>query len=136
MARALIREKESFRAIQLIQLAFIALKSSTCQLVTQAETPLNLICLTKLHLKCNYLNYDDSQYGTFSNKTWQYYNCNKDLFPFTTINSFKFYSLLSERFYCNSYSNESCLALKEGIYHIYSMNLIPSPVISIIPQKM
>ena len=51
MARAVIREKENFRAIQLILLAFIALKSWTCQLVTHAEnllkieTPLNVISI-------------------------------------------------------------------------------------------
>ena len=49
MARTVMREKESFRAIQLTLLAFIALKSSTCQLGTHVEnllkkeTPLNII---------------------------------------------------------------------------------------------
>ena len=49
MARAVIQEKESFRAIQLTLLAFIALKSWTCQLVTHVEnllkieSPLNVI---------------------------------------------------------------------------------------------
>ena len=48
MARAVIREKESFKAIQLTLLAFIALKPWTCQLVTHVEnlsnieTPLNV----------------------------------------------------------------------------------------------
>ena len=85
MARAIIREKESFRAIQLTLLAFIALESWTCQLVRHVknllkiETPLNVSCLTKVHLKCNYLNYDDSLYIKFSNKTWHCYNCSKDL---------------------------------------------------------
>ena len=65
------------------------------------------LCLTKVHLNCNYLNYVDSQYIKFSNKTWHCYNCNKDLFPFTVINNFKFYSLLSYKFYCNNDSNES-----------------------------
>ena len=47
MARAVIREKENFRAFQLILFTFIALKSWTCQLVTNVEnllkikTPLN-----------------------------------------------------------------------------------------------
>ena len=51
MARGLIREKGSFRAIQLTLLAFIVLKSWICQLVTyvenlsKAETPLNLISI-------------------------------------------------------------------------------------------
>ena len=76
------------------------------------ETPSNVICLPKVHLKCNYLKYVDSQYITFSNKTWHCYNCRKDLFSFTTINNFKLYSLFSDRFYCNSDSNESCLSLK------------------------
>ena len=53
MARAVIREKENFRAIQLILLTFIALKSWTCQLVTNAEnllkikTPLNRVYFRK-----------------------------------------------------------------------------------------
>ena len=67
------------------------------------------LCLIKVHLKCNYLNYIDSQYIKFSNKTCHCYKCSKDLFPFTTINNFKLYSLLSDRFYCNSDSDESCL---------------------------
>ena len=49
MASAVIQKKESFRAIHLKLLAFIALKSWTCQLVTHVEnllkieTPLNVI---------------------------------------------------------------------------------------------
>ena len=80
------------------------------------------LCLTKIHLKCNYLNYVDSQYIKFSNKTWHCYNCSKDLFPFTTINNFKLYSLLSDRFYCNSDSNESCLSLKppKNLSHLFN----------------
>ena len=70
------------------------------------------LCLTKVHLKYNYLNYVDSQYIEFSSKTWHCYNCSKDLFPFRTINNFKLCSLLSDRFYCNSDLNESCLTLK------------------------
>ena len=76
MARAVIREKQKFRAIQLILLAFVALKSWTCQLVKHAENLLDRnsikcnLYLTKVHLKCNYLNHVDSQYTKFSNKTW------------------------------------------------------------------
>ena len=49
MTRAVIREKENLRAIQLTLLGFIVLKSWTCQLVTHVEnllkieTPLNVI---------------------------------------------------------------------------------------------
>ena len=49
MARAVIREKESIRAILLTLFAFIALKAWTCQLVRHVEnllkieTPLNVI---------------------------------------------------------------------------------------------
>ena len=80
------------------------------------------LCLTKVHLKCNYLNYVDSQYIKFSNKTWHCYNCSKDLFPFTTINNFKLYSLFSDRFYCNGDSNESCLSLKppKNLSHLFN----------------
>ena len=75
------------------------------------------LCLTKVHLKCNYLNYVDSQYITFSNRTWHCYNCSKDLFPFTTISS-----LLSDRFYCNIDSDESCLTLKppKNLSHLFN----------------
>ena len=80
------------------------------------------LCLTKVHLKCNYLNYVDSQYVKFSNKTWHCYNCSKDLFSFTTINNFKLYSLFSGRFYCNINSNESCLSLKspKNLSHLFN----------------
>ena len=73
--------------------------------------------LTKVHL-----NYVDSQYIKFSNKTWHCDNRNKDFFPFTTINNFKLYSLLSDSFYCNSDSNESCLTLKppKKLSHIFN----------------
>ena len=46
MAMTVIREKESFKAIQLRLLAFLTLKSWTCQLVEnllKIETPLNVI---------------------------------------------------------------------------------------------
>ena len=49
MARAVIREKESFRAIQSTLSALLAFKSWTCQLVTHVknllkiETTLNVI---------------------------------------------------------------------------------------------
>ena len=80
------------------------------------------LCLTRVHLKCKYLNYVDSPYIRFSNKTWHCYICSKDLFPFTTINNFKLYSLLSDRLYCNSDSNESCLALKppKNLSHLFN----------------
>ena len=80
------------------------------------------LCLSKVHLQCNYLNYVDFQYIKFSNKTWYCYNCSKDLFPFTTINNFKRYSLLSDRFYCDSDSNESCLILKpsKNLSHLFN----------------
>ena len=80
------------------------------------------LCPTKLHLKCNYLNYVDCQYIKFSNNTWHCYNRSKDLFPFTTINNFKLYSLFNDRFYCNSDSNELCLTLKppKNLSHLFN----------------
>ena len=42
MATAVIREKENLRAIQLTLLAFIVLKSWTCQLVTHVESLLKI----------------------------------------------------------------------------------------------
>ena len=59
MARAVIQDKEKSRAIHLTLLDFIGLKSITCQLATHVENllkieiSLNVICLTKVHLKCN-----------------------------------------------------------------------------------
>ena len=56
MAAAVMREKESLRAIQLTRLAFIALKSWTYQLVTHVgnllkiETPLNAISVWKKYI--------------------------------------------------------------------------------------
>ena len=82
----------------------------------------NNLCLTKVHLKCNYLNYVDSQFIKFSNITWHCSNCSKDLFPFTAINNFKLYSLFSGRFYCNSDSNELGLTLKppKKLSHLFN----------------
>ena len=94
------------------------------------------LCLPKvIHLKCNYLNYVDSQYIKFSNKIWHCYNCSKHLFPFTTISNFKLYPLFSDRIYCNSDSNESCLALKPPKYlsHLFNeFNSFSSNIIKIL----
>ena len=102
--------------MRLTLLVSIALKSWTCQLVTHVENLLEKI------------------------ETWHCYNCNKDLFPFTTITNFKLYSLLSDRFYCNSDSNKSCLTLKppknlshlsnEFIYFSTDINNTPENVIN------
>ena len=89
------------------------------------------LCLTKVHRKCNYLNYGDSQYIKFSNKTWCCYKCNKDLLQFKTISNFSLYSLPSGRFYCNSDSNESCLTLKppKNLSHLFNkFNSFPSDI--------
>ena len=66
--------------------------------------------------------YVDFQYIKFSNKTWHCYNCSKDLFPFTKINNFKLYPLISDKIYCNSDSNESCLELKppKNLSHLFN----------------
>ena len=58
----------------------------------------------------------------FPNKTWHCYNCSKDLSPFTAINNFRHYPLLSDRIYCNSDSNETCLALKlpKNLSHLFN----------------
>ena len=61
MARGVIWEKESFRAIQVTLLASIALKSWTCGKSVKDRNSIKYdIYLTKVHLKCNYLNYVDS----------------------------------------------------------------------------
>ena len=96
---------------------------NTCGKSVKDRNPIKCnLCPVKVHLKCNYLNYVDSQYIKFPNKTWHCYNCSKDLFPFTTINDFKLYFLLSDRFYRNSDSNESCLTLKlpKNLSHLFN----------------
>ena len=109
MASTVIREKESFRAIQLRLLAYRSSQImdmsayNTCEKSVKDRISIKCnLCLRKVHLKCNYLNYVDPQYIKFSNKTWHRYNCNKYLFPFTTINNFKLHPLLIDRTYCNS----------------------------------
>ena len=96
------------------------------------------LSLTKVHPKCNYLNYVDSQYIKFSNKTWHCYNCSKDLYPLTTINNFKLYSLLSDRFYCNSDSNEWWLTLKppNNLSHLFNEFNSSSSDISNTPENI
>ena len=94
------------------------------------------LCLIKVHLKCNCLNYVDSQYIMFSNKTWHCFNCSTDLLPFTIINNFKLSPLLSDKIYCQGDSHESCLALKPPKNLSNLMNLIPSHLISVICQKI
>ena len=80
------------------------------------------LCLTKVHLKYNYLNYVDSQYINFSNKIWHCYNSIKYLFSFTTTNNFRLYPLLSDKNYCYSDSNQSYLALKppKNLSHLFN----------------
>ena len=91
----------------------IILACSTCGKSDKDRNSIKCnLCLTKVHLKCNYLNYVDSQYIKFSNKTCHCYNCSKDLFPFTTINKCKVYPLFSDKIYCNSDSNKLCLPSK------------------------
>ena len=129
MARAVIREKRKLQSDPVNTVGFYSsqiMNMSACNTCGKSVKDRNSIkcnlCLTKVHLKCNYLNYVDSQYIKFSNKTWYCYNCSKDLFPFTTTNNFKLYSLLSERFYCSSDSNESCLTLKSPKYLSHLFN--------------
>ena len=65
--------------------------------------------MANLPLKCNYLDYVDSQY---INKTWTYYNCSKDLSTFTAINDFELYPDFSDKNYYNSDLSECLLDLK------------------------
>ena len=37
------------------------------------------LCQVKLHLKCNYVNYVESQRFKLSNKAWYCYNCSPTL---------------------------------------------------------
>ena len=53
------------------------------------------------------------------------------MFPFTTINNFKLYPLLSDKIYCNSDSNESRLALKppKNLSYLFNkFNSVPSDI--------
>ena len=94
-------------------------------------------CQTKEHLKCTYLNYVDSQFIKFSNKTWNCYNCSKTLLPFTTINNYMLYQLLCDKNYCNNDSNDSCLSLKSPkILPTLISDLIKFHLVLLTPQKM
>ena len=80
----------------------------------------------------------DFQYIKFSIKTWHCDNCSKDLFPFTKIKNFNLYSLLSDRFYCNIDSNESCLTIKppKNLSHLFNEFNSFSPDINNTPENV
>ena len=86
--------------------------------------------MTKVYLKYNYLNNVDSQCIKFSNKALHRYNCSKDLLPSTAIKN------LIPGIYRNCDSDVSCLALKPPKDLSHLMNLIPSALMSIIPQNI
>ena len=68
------------------------------------------LSLIKVRLKCNYLNYVYFQFVKFSNKTSIAATAVKICFPFTIINKFKIYPLLSDKNYYNSdQMNHACL---------------------------
>ena len=94
------------------------------------------LSLIKVRLKCNYLNYVYFQFVKFSNKTSIAATAVKICFPFTIINKFKIYPLLSDKNYYNSdQMNHACLKKNHKIYQLCLMNLIPSHLISITPKK-
>ena len=60
------------------------------------------------------------------------------MFPFTSINNFKLCSLLSDRFYCKSDSNKSCLTLKppKSLLHLFNEYTFFSSDISNTPENV
>ena len=66
--------------------------------------------LTKVRLKCNYLNYANSYYK-FLNKIWHCFNWRKNLCPVTSIKNIMLYPLLTDKNYHDDNLNESCLPL-------------------------
>ena len=66
--------------------------------------------LTKVRLKCNYLNYANSYYR-FLNKIWHCFNWRKNLCPVTSIKNIMLYPLLTDKNYHDDNLNESCLPL-------------------------
>ena len=80
---------------------------NTCE--KPAKERNSIICnfsFSKIYLRCNYLNYVDSQYIKYSNTEWwpkKYCNC---LFLFY-INNHKLFSLFSDQAFCSTESAEN-----------------------------
>ena len=143
MARAITRKKEChlvnticFYSSQIMDMsAYI-----TCEKSVKDRNSIKCnLCPAKVHLMyVNYLNLIDFQYIKFSNKIWHCYNCNKDFFSFAKINNFTLYSLLIDRFCCNSDSNESSLTLKppNNLQHLFNEFNSLSSDINNIPENV
>ena len=88
-------------------------------------------CHSKVHLKCNYLNYVDFQYVKYSTKEWWCIKCYSNLFPFTQLYNYKLFSLFRDQSFCNTDFNENCLVLNpsKNLPHLFNelYNFIPNP---------
>ena len=82
--------------------------------------------------------YVDSQYHLFLIKHSTNYNYSQDLFPFTTINNFMLYPLLSNKKYCDNDLNDSCPASKplKNLPHLFNEFSSFSSDISNTPEHM
>ena len=85
-----------------------------------------ILCQKKVHLKYTCLIYVQSQYIEFSSKTWHCCNCSKMLFPFTTINKYMLYPLLSGKNYCNVKLLMSSIETTKKLYLFSKFNYFSS----------
>ena len=92
------------------------MSTTLCNVCEKPVTVRNSIscfhCKNDIHLKCNDLNYVDSQIIKKLNKFWCCSVCCKEIFPFTAINNYQLHSLLSCKRYCDIESTDTCLILK------------------------
>ena len=80
------------------------------------------LCQKDVHLKCNELNYVDSQMIKKLNKFWYCFKCCKNAFPFTSLNNFKLHNLLSDKRFCDIEPTDTCLILKPptNLSHLFN----------------
>ena len=70
------------------------------------------LCQQDVHIKCNDLNYIDSQIIKKSEKLWYCLSCCENIFPFTSINNYKLHTLLFNKKFCDIEPTDTCLILK------------------------
>ena len=87
--------------------------------ITERNSIKCYLCQTKVHLKCDYMNYDTLR---FPIKPGIATISEKKLFLFATIKNCMLYPLLCDRIYCNSNSIYLYVALKppKNITYLFS----------------
>ena len=80
------------------------------------------LCQQNVHLKCNDLNYVDSQMIKKLNTSWYCLKCCTHIFPFTSLNNFKLHTLLSNKRFCDIEPTDTCLVLKppKNLAHLFN----------------